>query len=100
MVRPEFSYVAENLLLRGGYRKTHFQADRKTLSTVSEIGRACSCGHNNLAFEAEFFEPKIVFRRNLQSIPEKFYFQEVVLQSLLRRRIKESFLEQILTFFQ
>lgn len=24
MVRPEFAYVAENLLLRGGYRKTHF----------------------------------------------------------------------------
>ena len=24
MVRSEFAYVAENLLLRGGYRKTHF----------------------------------------------------------------------------
>ena len=30
MVRPEFAYVAENLLLRGGYRKTHFQADQVT----------------------------------------------------------------------
>ena len=25
MIRPEFAYVAENLLLRGGYRKTHFK---------------------------------------------------------------------------
>lgn len=31
MVRPEFAYVAENLLLRGGYKKTHFQADQTTL---------------------------------------------------------------------
>ena len=99
MVRPEFSYVAENLLLRGGYRKTHFQADRKTLSTVSEIGRACNHGHKELECEIESFEPKIVFKRNLQCIPEKFYFQEVILQSLLRRRIKASILEEILTFF-
>ena len=35
MVRPEFAYVAENLLLRGGYRKTHFQADQTTLQSVS-----------------------------------------------------------------
>lgn len=31
LVRAEFAYVAENLLLRGGYRKTHFQADQTTL---------------------------------------------------------------------
>jgi len=35
LVRPEFAYVAENLLLRGGYRKTHFQADQTTLQNVS-----------------------------------------------------------------
>ncbi len=38
LVRAEFSYVAENLLLRGGYRKTHFQADQTTLQSVSEMG--------------------------------------------------------------
>jgi hypothetical protein len=31
LVRAEFTYVAENLLLRGGYRRTHFQADQTTL---------------------------------------------------------------------
>src|SRR5580704_2468622 len=39
IVRTEFFYVAENLLLRGGYRKTHFQADQTTLQSVSEMGK-------------------------------------------------------------
>src|SRR4029077_5591614 len=38
LVRAEFSYVGENLLLRGGYRKSHFQADQTTLQSVSEMG--------------------------------------------------------------
>src|SRR5277367_2613375 len=38
LIRPEFAYVGENLLLRGGYRKTHFQADQTTLQSVSEMG--------------------------------------------------------------
>src|SRR5712664_2923071 len=38
LVRAEFAYVAENLLLRGGYSKTHFQADQTTLQSVSEMG--------------------------------------------------------------
>ena len=38
LVRNEFVYVAENLLLRGGYRKTHFQADQTTLQNVSQMG--------------------------------------------------------------
>ena len=42
MVRVEFAYVAENLLLRGGYRKTHFQADQTTLQAVSQMGVPCS----------------------------------------------------------
>jgi len=38
LVRSEFAYVAENLLLRAGYRKTHFQADQTTLQNVSQMG--------------------------------------------------------------
>ena len=38
LVRAEFAYVAENLLLRGGYRKTHFQADQTTLQSASQLG--------------------------------------------------------------
>src|SRR5271155_1559649 len=39
LVRAEFAYVAENLLLRGGYSKTHFQADQTTLQSASQMGR-------------------------------------------------------------
>lgn len=94
MVRPEFSYVAENLLLRGGYRKTHFQADRKTLSTVSEMGESVNKDAGQLTFDSDLFEPKLVFLRKLQKIPEKFYFQEIILQSMIRRKIVHSVLEQ------
>ena len=42
IVRVEFAYIAENLLLRGGYRKTHFQADLTTLQNVSQMGEVFS----------------------------------------------------------
>src|SRR5918999_3811343 len=38
LLRAEFAYVARNLLLRGGYYKTHFQADQTTLQHVSQMG--------------------------------------------------------------
>lgn len=96
MVRPEFSYVAENLLLRGGYRKTHFQADRKTLSTVSEIGTSSFETEEFLTFDSDTFEPKIVFNRKFQRIPEKFFFQEIILQSIIRNMIVKIALSEIL----
>lgn len=99
MVRPEFSYVAENLLLRGGYRKTHFQADRKTLSAVSEIGSVSANNHENWEIETDIFEPKIVFQRKLQKIPERFFFQEVILQSLIRKKLRETILKKVLLNF-
>lgn len=48
MVRAEFAYVAENLLLRGGYRKTHFQADQTTLQSVSQMGTPYNGSIKNL----------------------------------------------------
>jgi len=99
MVRPEFSYVAENLLLRGGYRKTHFQADTITFYNVSEMGRPFNDDTEQIVLEADIFEPKIVFKRELQKIPEKFYFKELILQSLVRRKIRDSVLNEILDYF-
>lgn len=96
MVRPEFSYVAENLLLRGGYRKTHFQADTVTFYNVSQMGKPFDGKTETINLEGQTFEPKIVFSRKLQKIPEKFYFQELVLQSLIRRKIKDTILDDIL----
>ncbi len=99
MVRPEFSYVAENLLLRGGYRKTHFQADTITFYNVSEMGKSFSDKLEYLELNALTFEPRIVFKRELQKIPEKFYFNELILQSLVRKKLKSSVLAQILNHF-
>jgi len=98
MVRPEFSYVAENLLLRGGYRKTHFQADSVTFYNVSGMGEPYYGSREGLYVDAETFEPKIVFKKEKQSIPEKFYFSELVLQSLVRKRL-QCILEDILEHF-
>jgi hypothetical protein len=99
MVRQEFAYVAENLLLRGGYRKTHFQADQTTLQAVSQMGELYKQQpilefRNNY----EFFEPLFTFDRKSSKIPEVFYFQEFILQSLIRHYLSQlknlqSFLE-------
>ncbi len=72
MVRQEFSYVAENLLLRGGYRKTHFQADTITFYNVSEMGTSYSGKPSYPEFDGETFEPKIVFKRENQPFQRSF----------------------------
>ena len=99
MIRPEFAYVAENLLLRGGYRKTHFQADIVTFYNVSNMGEFFNGRHEALTLNAEKFIPKIVFKRNKQKNPEKFYFHELILQSLLRKKLKDSSMNDILNYF-
>jgi len=100
MIRPEFSYVAENLLLRGGYRKTHFQADIVTFYNVSGMGEPYNSENESLHIDAEIFEPKIVFKRVRQNIPEKFYFSELILQSLVRKKILDTVFEDILEYFK
>lgn len=100
MVRPEFSYVAENLLLRGGYRKTHFQADTVTFYNVSSMGDFYTSRCENLDVDAEVFEPKIVFRREKENNPEKFYFKELILQSLIRKKILLTIFDEILERFK
>ncbi|MBO8179498.1 MAG: hypothetical protein H0Z19_03325 [Archaeoglobus sp.] len=100
MVRPEFSYVAENLLLRGGYRKTHFQADTVTFYNVSGMGEPYYSNNESLDIDAETFEPKIVFKKEKQKIPEKFYFRELILQSLVRKKLSNTVFEEILEHFK
>lgn len=89
MIRAEFAYVAENLLLRGGYRKTHFQADGITLHSVSNMGSKYDGKIDKIEHNAETFIPKIVFKRDMQSIPEYFQFKELLLQSMVRKKLKE-----------
>lgn len=91
MVKPEFAYVAENLLLRGGYRKTHFQADQTTLQSVSQMGDLYKQQVKKLDIgDYETFIPKLTWNKSFVSPPEVFYFQEFILQSLTRQWLSEN----------
>lgn len=88
MVRPEFAYVAENLLLRGGYRKTHFQADQTTLQAVSQMGDLYRKPVKSFATDNySTFTPGIAWKKTLESPPETFPFREFLLQSLVRQHL-------------
>jgi hypothetical protein len=85
LVRAEFNYVAENLLLRGGYRRTHFQADQTTLQAVSQMGTICNDQVDRLILSnKEVFVPKFTKDRDKIFIPEIFQFKELILQALIR----------------
>ena len=103
MVRPEFAYVAENLLLRGGYRKTHFQGDTVTFYNISSMGTPSNRKNEQLKIVEEEFVPEIVFKRENASPPEKFYFRELILQSLIKRFLlsnRGGILNAILEYFK
>jgi len=88
IVRTEFFYVAENLLLRGGYRKTHFQADQTTLQSVSEMGTRANGPVVALPL-SEYATFTLRFTQNTELIntPETFRFRETILQSAIRRHL-------------
>jgi hypothetical protein len=99
LVRTEFAYVAENLLLRGGYRKTHFQADQTTLQSVSQMGELYD---NTLdILELKKYETFIPYFTSYKSSPpEVFRFCEIILQTTIRQYLTDknnlaSFLNQI-----
>ena len=88
IVRTEFFYVAENLLLRGGYRKTHFQADQTTLQSVSEMGARANGSAVALSLpEYATFTLRFTQNTELVKTPETFRFRETILQSSIRRHL-------------
>ncbi len=89
LVRTEFAYVAENLLLRGGYRKTHFQADQTTLQSVSQLGEIYSDTIEKLKIKKyETFLPR--FTKSNTSPPEVFRFTEIILQAAIRQYLSDT----------
>jgi len=101
LVRAEFAYVAENLLLRGGYRKTHFQADQTTLQSASQLGELYNeaIAKLNLS-EYETFMPRFSKSKDKLFPPEIFRFIEFILQAAIRQHLSEeqnldAFLRQI-----
>jgi len=90
LVRAEFSYVGENLLLRGGYRKTHFQADQTTLQSVSEMGTRFEASVTPLFLpEHSIFVLRFTRTRELLHMPETCRFTEPILQSAIRRHLMQ-----------
>jgi len=88
IVRTEFFYVAENLLLRGGYRKTHFQADQTTLQSVSEMGKLANGSTEALTLPGyRTFNLRFTKTAGLLKIPETLRFRETILQSAIRRHL-------------
>jgi len=91
LVRSEFAYVAENLLLRAGYRKTHFQADQTTLQSVSEMGsRARGPTDALLLPEHATFTLRFTRNQKLVRTPEICRFREPILQSAVRRHLSDA----------
>lgn len=88
IARAEFAYVAENLLLRGGYRKTHFQADQTTLQHVSEMGTLAEGSPASLVLpDYSTFVPRFTRNRELLDVPQVSAFRETILQSAIRRHL-------------
>lgn len=90
LVRSEFRYIAENLLLRGGYSRSHFQADQTTLQQVSQMGEVSNPAGKNVNWTAETGTAHWVRRRGDFRPPEVNKFIEEILHVLLRRRLSTS----------
>ncbi|SRR6266436_1172397 len=88
LVRAEFSYVAENLLLRGGYSKSHFQADQTTLQSVSQMGKLVESPAMRLDLPGyKTFIPQFTKSKGFLRPPEVMRFKEPILQSAIRQHL-------------
>lgn len=102
LVREEFDYVAQNLLLRGGYRKTHFQGDQTTLQYVSQLKELHDGSYDQFSDpRMKKFEPVFVKSKEHASKPKSFQLNEVIIQSLLRHYLSHNdHLASLLRTFQ
>jgi hypothetical protein len=89
LARPEFMYIAENLLRRGGYEKSHFQADQTTLYNVSQMGVLFQGKTETLKMpQYTTFQPR--FKKGTGfNLPELSQFREMILQAVLRRHLSQ-----------
>lgn len=90
LVRSEFQYIAENLLLRGGYSRSHFQADRTTLQRVSQMGTRQETTGKQGDWCAEQTTAKWVRKQGGFDPPEESRFIEYTLHALLREHLADA----------
>lgn len=88
VVRTEFEYIAENLLLRGGYRRSHFQADQTTLQQVSQMGDSATRAPKQIDWDVAEVKPRWVRRRGPFDPPAENQFREKILQVLIRHQLQ------------
>lgn len=89
LVRQEFAYVAENLLLRGGYGKTHFQADQTTLQAVSQMGDVYTQRVEILPQTPRLYTPRISQAKAVATPPKIYQFSELILQALIKKHLRK-----------
>ena len=98
LATDKFLYVATNLMLRGGYRKTHFQADATNLGNASEIGEPSRTPVQVLGYHPKTFELRFRKAKKSDERPVVFPIREIILQAAIRNHLSheanmESFLE-------
>lgn len=89
LVRSEFQYIAENLLLRGGYSRSHFQADRTTLQRVSQMGQRNETDGKSGDWTTKETTAKWVRKQGGFEYPEQSRFVEYTLHALLRKHLAD-----------
>lgn len=97
LVKLEYQYVAENLMMRGGYRKSHFEADNATLSNLSQVGEPHTGELESVSLKQhESLIPTYIRKRGTES-PREVQFREKILQTLLKQHLrKEAVLKDIM----
>lgn len=86
IIKDDFEYMAENLFSRGGYNKTHFQADNRTFQAISNNGVIYDSTIEKLELNKyETFIPKITFLKDKDNLPQKAHFREIYLQTIIRQ---------------
>lgn len=91
LVRAEFAYVAENLLLRGGYAKTHFQADQTTLQCASQLGEFVE-GYSFKEIDLDrygVFKPSFTLDRGRVNMVDVYPLREMILQVLIKKYLSQ-----------
>jgi hypothetical protein len=88
LARAEFLYIAENLMRRGGYEKTHFQADQTTLHSVSTLGRITDTQPEPLHLPPyQTYTPRFI--RGKTSSNTVAQLRETILQALIRQHLSK-----------
>lgn len=83
LIRREFRYVGEDLFLRGGYRKTQFQADRTTLQEASQLGVPAAQDVASAPLTNQ--QPRLVVGRRASALPFLVGIDENLIHVLIKR---------------